>query len=183
MAVLAAPWPGQTPPPLPPPSEKAMGKRKWDGENPLVILPRQSGKAVISPCALHVPLADHHPDPSCDDVGNFVLSCAPVTGQIVVQNTSMHFVWNRNEPSFAQFNLVDVYLFHADTLALATNKTSLQNQAGRTAFAVNDLFWGSRGDSWNGRNLTYPMYFVVVPGGHTLTGGEIPQSTFTAIRA
>ena len=96
----------------------------------------------------------------------------------------MHFVWNKNYPKFAQFNLVDIYLYHEDTLEEAASQKSIQNQLGRTAFAVNDEWWGQRGDLWAGTNLSYPMFFKVVENGSSIedVASAPPQATFTAIR-
>jgi len=93
----------------------------------------------------------------------------------------MHIVWNANQPRFLQIGSVDIFLMHQDTLQEAANQTNVPNQLGRAAFAVNDSWWDTRGNSFNGTPIDYPMYFLVVA--HDLaTVTAAPQATFTAIQ-
>jgi hypothetical protein len=46
-----------------------------------------------------------------------------------------------------------------------------------------DVWWPVEQTWANGQNETWPYYFVVVPGGASLTGGEPRQDVFSVIRA
>lgn len=117
----------------------------------------------------------------CSDVSNAVITCYPTSSTKVFQNTSLHVVWNANQPRFNQIGFVDIFLKHQDTLADATNQTNLPNALGRTSFSVNDSWWDARGNAFNGTDIDYPMFFFVVAHGLG-TLGVTPQSTFTAIQ-
>ena len=81
---------------------------------------------------------------------------------------------------------VDVYLFHGDSQAPILYWPNLPNpsdQAGRLNAQVNDSWWGTNGANWNGQNISYPFYWVIISNTTTLNGNQIPQPTFTAVRA
>lgn len=54
--------------------------------------------------------------------------------------------------------------------------------SGRLATQVNDTWFGNGGRAWNGKNISYSYYFVLVPQGVPLDSDAPPQATFTAIR-
>ncbi|EJU03353.1 hypothetical protein DACRYDRAFT_21547 [Dacryopinax primogenitus] len=120
--------------------------------------------------------------PSCDDVGNSILSCYPIQGLTLVESDWTKFIWNLRQPQFIGAVTVDVYLFHADSDLMALSFPGQQNAAGQIGVQVNDTWWGPRGDTFDGENVTFPYYFVVVPGGTVLTGGESRLATFLAIQ-
>ncbi|KZO96505.1 hypothetical protein CALVIDRAFT_563980 [Calocera viscosa TUFC12733] len=120
--------------------------------------------------------------PTCDDVGNNVLACYPTQGLTLVESDWTKFVWNLRQPQFIGAGTVDVYLFHADSNEMALSFLGQQNAAGQLGVQVDDTWWGDRGDTFDGSNVTFPYYFVVVPGGTTLTGGESRLATFLAIQ-
>ncbi|KZT53937.1 hypothetical protein CALCODRAFT_485946 [Calocera cornea HHB12733] len=120
--------------------------------------------------------------PTCDNVGNNVLSCYPPQGLTLVESDWTKFVWNLRQPQFIGAGTVDVYLFHADSNEMALSFPGLQNAAGQLGVQVDDTWWGPRGDNFIGSNITFPYYFVVVPGGTQLTGGESRLATFLAIQ-
>ncbi|GHJ86587.1 hypothetical protein NliqN6_2989 [Naganishia liquefaciens] len=130
------------------------------------------------------PVAEGYP--SCDNVGNTVLSCFPTTNTTLTQGIYSRFIWNANYPTFiAADNRVDVYLFYADSMEVARNWTRLPNDAGMCAILPDDDWWESRKEARElplGRNRTWEYYFVVVPSGETLNGGETHQSTFGAVQ-
>ncbi|KAG8739394.1 hypothetical protein FRC10_005660 [Ceratobasidium sp. 414] len=122
--------------------------------------------------------------PGCGDVGNDILSCYPIGNTTVVQGGWTRYVWNYRYPEYIGYVNLDIYLFHADSGAVATRWTSVPNDSGWQGVSVNDAFWGTRGVSdWRvGQNQTMPFYFVAVSAGATLDGGEPRQSTFTAVQ-
>lgn len=130
------------------------------------------------------PVAEGYP--SCDNVGNTVLSCFPMSNTTLTQGIYSRFIWNANYPTFiAADNRVDVYLFHADSMQVARNWTRLPNDAGMCAILPDDDWWETRREARElpvGRNRTWGYYFVVVPSGETLNGGETHQNTFSAVQ-
>ncbi|KAJ9097297.1 hypothetical protein QFC21_004966 [Naganishia friedmannii] len=123
--------------------------------------------------------------PSCDNVGNTVLSCFPLDNTTLVQGTYSRFIWNANYPTFIAANAVDAYLFHADSMQVAKTWTGMPNDQGMCAILPDDNWWSNRSEATElpvGRNRTWGYYFVVVPTGDRLTGGEVHQNTFSAIQ-
>ncbi|KAJ9119663.1 hypothetical protein QFC22_003373 [Naganishia vaughanmartiniae] len=129
------------------------------------------------------PVAEGYPP--CDNVGNTVLSCFPLDNTTLTQGTYSRFIWNANYPTFIAANAVDAYLFHADSLQVAKTWTGLANDRGMCAILPDDDWWSNRSEARDlpvGRNRTWGYYFVVVPAGDQLTGGEVHQNTFSAIQ-
>ncbi|KAJ9110466.1 hypothetical protein QFC19_001592 [Naganishia cerealis] len=129
------------------------------------------------------PVAEGYP--SCDNVGNTVLSCFPLGNTTLVQGIYSRFIWNANYPTFIAANAVDAYLFHADSMQVAKNWTRMPNDQGMCAILPDDDWWSDRQQARElpiGRNKTWGYYFVVVPTGDQLTGGEVHQNTFSAIQ-
>lgn len=101
-------------------------------------------------------------------------------------NGLFFFEGNSRRPELARTNLVDVFLFHGDSRTQILHFPSLPNptdQAGRISTQVNDSWWGTRGELWNGSNISYPFYWVLISSTTTLDGNEIPQATFSAVRS
>lgn len=129
------------------------------------------------------PVAEGYP--SCDNVGNTVLSCFPLGNTTLVQGVYSRFIWNANYPTFIAANAVDAYLFHADSLQVAKTWTRMANDQGMCAILPDDDWWSDRMEARElpiGRNRTWGYFFVVVPAGDRLTGGEVHQNTFSAIQ-
>lgn len=55
------------------------------------------------------------------------------------------------------------------------------NRAGVIRFPVNDTWFGTRGEQWNGQPISYPFYWVITRSDATLESG-IPQPIFNAVR-
>jgi hypothetical protein len=95
------------------------------------------------------------------------------------------YAGNSRRPQITPKNLVDIYLFHGDSLEQVLFFPNVQNpsdQAGYMTSAVNDTWFGAKGLQWNGSNISMPFYWVLTPSGEGLDGSEIPQATFTAVR-
>lgn len=92
---------------------------------------------------------------------------------------------NSRLPELTQTNLVNIYLFHADSgeeIMRVTNQTNPFGRAGSIAQQVNDTWFPGGGVTYNGSSISYPYYWVITRSDKTLDGTEIPQSTFTAVR-
>lgn len=116
---------------------------------------------------------------------NAVISCFPLANTVVAQHQWTSLIWNSRRPELARTNLVDVFLFHGDSRTQILHFPSLPNptdQAGRISTQVNDSWWGTRGELWNGSNISYPFYWVLISSTTTLDGNEIPQATFSAVQ-
>ncbi|KAG9046643.1 hypothetical protein FS837_003921 [Tulasnella sp. UAMH 9824] len=124
------------------------------------------------------------PHPSCDDVGNNILSCYPTSGTTINQGEWTKFIWNTNIPDFIGLpGKVDVYLYHADSGALVQSWPGLYNEQGQVNVVANDSFWDYRMSKWQpGQTIPYTYYFVIVKSGTQLTGGEPRQATWTAVQ-
>lgn len=93
---------------------------------------------------------------------------------------------NSRRPQISQFNIVQLYLFDADTNSPILNFTQ-QNpttSAGEMNAEVNDTWFGSKGTSWTpGQNFSYPFYWVVTNQNGLDNGTYTTNPTFLAIRA
>jgi len=139
------------------------------------------------------------------DAGNYVISCFPVADTVVPQHQWATFVCtycilfrkaafffltfrrvgNSRRPELTQTNLVDVFLFRADSLTQMLyfpNQTNPSDQAGVVRAQVNDSWWGGDGSDWAGQNISYPYFWVIIRSDATLDGSQIPQTTFSAVR-
>lgn len=94
-------------------------------------------------------------------------------------------IGNSRRPEITQTNLVDIFLFHGDSRQMILhypNVTNPSDQAGRITAQVNDSWWGTNGDAWDGTNTSYPFYWVIIRSDKTLDANAIAQATFTAVR-
>ncbi|KII86610.1 hypothetical protein PLICRDRAFT_43242 [Plicaturopsis crispa FD-325 SS-3] len=118
--------------------------------------------------------------------GNNVFSCFPTADTVIPQHEYAAFVWNSRLPQFAQTNLVNIYLFQQDSMAMVNSWTNVDNptdRAGLITYQVNDSWWqGARGSQWNGKNISRPFYWVVTRNDVALDGNALPQSTFNAVQ-
>lgn len=129
------------------------------------------------------PVAEGYP--MCDNVGNTELSCFPEQNTTLVQDKWSKFIWNANYPSFIENGRVDVFLFNAGSMYIAQNYTNLPNSQGMCAIQPTEIWWSNIPSASSlplSQNATYSYYFVIVPHGQTLNGGEVHQSTFEAIQ-
>ncbi|PWZ00377.1 hypothetical protein BCV70DRAFT_188615 [Testicularia cyperi] len=118
-------------------------------------------------------------------VGNEDLSCYPVDGTTISQNSWSRFIWNSNYPLFAQRGYVDVYLFQQDTDDMVSSWTSQDNGAGRLSFEPTDTWWAGRSAADNiqpNQNISWPFYFVVLAAGDPLSGTTSRLATFNAVQ-
>lgn len=127
-------------------------------------------------------------DPSCYYVDLSVFTCYPEQNTTLVQDDYSLAIWNSAQPSFINRGYVDVYLYNADTQDVATSWRNESNAQGMIGIVPDDPWWpsGQTAQEWfgdNARNRSTPYFFVVVPAGDSLTGGEVHGATFTAIRA
>ncbi|CAH7671377.1 hypothetical protein BY996DRAFT_4581293 [Phakopsora pachyrhizi] len=120
--------------------------------------------------------------PTCTAVSNAVLSCFPQSNTSIVQHTWSKFIWNNNYPTFIGARDVDIYLFNAQSETPVANWTSISNDRGMIGIYAGDD-WFPPIKTWqNGRNISYPYFFVITNAGAPLTGGEQHQATFTAVQ-
>jgi hypothetical protein len=97
----------------------------------------------------------------------------------------LYLLGNSGLPDFTQTNLVNIYLFHADSaieVLRVVNQTNPFGRAGSIAKQVNDDWFPNGGTGFNGSSTTYPYYWVITRSDKTLDGTETPLSTFSAIR-
>lgn len=168
-----SPWPSQTSGPS---TSHARPKQKTNCRRGSSVAPRQTADAA----------AIEQAKTQCQVFsGNQIISCFPTSDVIVPQHEWAGFVWNSRRPQITQTDLVDIYVFHADSLQQILhfpNVSNPTNQAGYITAPVNDTWFGARGLQWNGSNISLPFYWVVTSSGQILDGSEIPQSTFTAVQ-
>jgi hypothetical protein len=92
---------------------------------------------------------------------------------------------NSRRPELVQINRVDVYLFRADSreqVLVMRDLPNPSNQAGVVTAMVDDRWFGSQGEGWDGERVSYPFYWVIQRSDRELNGDELPQSTFSAVR-
>jgi len=183
MSPYSAPWPAQTPHPTAssssssPISVQKKGKRAEKAPRNVMDLTLES-RGIANQSEIDTAKAQ------CFDSDNAVYSCWPLNSTFVDQGDSTQFVWNSNQPSFRQFNLVDIALIRADnghTVSTFLSQTNPTNRAGFIPLTVDDPWWGSDGSRWDGTPLSFPFYFLVDTTGDDFRTAQ-PQATFTAIR-
>ncbi|KAA1133749.1 hypothetical protein PGTUg99_009186 [Puccinia graminis f. sp. tritici] len=126
------------------------------------------------------PSADGYP--SCTAVSNAILSCFPESHTVLVQHNWSKFIWNNNYPTFIGSKLVDIYLYNANSENPVANWTQIPNDRGMIGIYADDS-WFPPVTSWqDGRNLTFPYFFIITNAGATLTGGEQHQATFRVVQ-
>ncbi|KAF8895168.1 hypothetical protein BD779DRAFT_1434155 [Infundibulicybe gibba] len=183
------PWPAATPaPPAPLPSSpspppRRSVKRRRIRDTSLEVRGHTS-KMARQVVADQTAVADAMTDCQFNS-GNNIFSCFPTSDTIIAQHQWATFVWNSRRPELTQTNKVDIFLFHGDSrkqILHFPGVTNPSDQAGSIPAQVNDSWWGDNGTKWNGSNLTYPFYWVIIRSDKTLDGNEIPQSTFSAVQ-
>ena len=78
--------------------------------------------------------------------------------------------------------MVDLYLRNADSDQVKGIWTATR-QSGALKLLVNDTWWDNRAvDLWTGQPRNWTFYWVIVPSGTVLNGGEVHQPTFTVVQ-
>ncbi|EKM79067.1 hypothetical protein AGABI1DRAFT_73835 [Agaricus bisporus var. burnettii JB137-S8] len=181
-----SPWPLQTPdvdlpPPLPLPthaSPRPAKRRRRDMHSPDQGLQRRQTIAdqdAIADAKRQCRLLS----------GNNVISCWPTADTTVAQHEWTSFIWNSRRPDLTQTNLVDIYLFRADSKEQILHKRDYTNpfmEAGAFPAQVNDTWFGDEGFNWNGQNTSFPYYWVIARSDKGLDGSEQSQSIFSAVQ-
>ncbi|KAG1897505.1 uncharacterized protein F5891DRAFT_957189 [Suillus fuscotomentosus] len=174
-----SPWPAQT---APPSSSYSSSKRNRPdiGSSWSSSLGRRQGTIISNESAL----ADA--ETQCEIYAdNSQVTCYPNAGNLVIQHQWAPVVWNSRRPQISQFNIVQLYLFDADTNSPILNFTQ-QNpttSAGEMNAEVNDTWFGSKGTSWTpGQNFSYPFYWVVTNQNGLDNGTYTTNPTFLAIQ-
>lgn len=112
------------------------------------------------------------------------MTCYPGAGDLVIQHEWAPVVWNSRRPQLLQFNIVQLYLFNADTNEYILNftETNPTGNAGEMNTPVDDTWFGDVGNTWTpGQNFSYPFYWVVT-NQNGLDGSQTTNPTFTAIQ-
>ena len=92
---------------------------------------------------------------------------------------------NSRLPEFVQTNLVNIYLLSAteDGILLQWNNiTNPTGNAGVHHAQVNDSWWGSRGNEWDGTNVPFLFQWAITRADKTLDGTVTRQAIFTGLR-
>ncbi|KAF8187784.1 hypothetical protein BJ912DRAFT_1022609 [Pholiota molesta] len=165
--MLASPWPAPTAaPPLPPPPPPRPPHAARQ-----VITDQDQVAQAMTNCQINS--------------GNNVFSCFPTADTTIPQHQWASFVWNSRRPDLTQTNLVDIFLFRADTQEQVlnfTNQTNPSDQAGVKRTQVDDSWFGSQGLAFAGHNVSFPFYWVIIRSDKTLDGNQVPQPIFTAVQ-
>ena len=120
-------------------------------------------------------------------LGNFRMCVAILLPSLLIHHahSPLYPLGNSRLPDLTQTNLVNIYLFHADSgneVLRVTNETNPFGRAGSIAQQVNDSWFPNGGINFNGSSISYPYYWVITRSDVTLDGTEIPQATFSAVR-
>lgn len=92
---------------------------------------------------------------------------------------------NSRRPEITQINLVDIFLFRADSgeqILHFPNVTNPFGQAGVLHTQVNDTWFGADGLNWAGTDVNFPYTWVIIRSDDTLDGSQISQPIFTAVQ-
>ncbi|TFK82164.1 hypothetical protein K466DRAFT_311763 [Polyporus arcularius HHB13444] len=171
----APPFPAQTPPPVP--VQQGLKRRRVHHES--------HERAARDTSIVDQAAIDAAVDRCFNDSGNDVVSCYPNSSTTVAQHEWATFVWNSRLPWWAQTNLVNLYLFHADSGEQVLNFTNVVNPtrtSGQKHVQVDDRWWGTRGENWNGQNVSFPFYWLITRNDRPIENTDVPQATFTAVQ-
>ncbi|KAF9465711.1 hypothetical protein BDZ94DRAFT_298437 [Collybia nuda] len=183
-SIESSPWPAQTPGPTSPhpsiPRRRSVKRRRIRDESRASTSKSARRQVVADQAVVDQALVN------CQfNSGNEIISCFPRADTVVAQNQWASFVWNSRRPEITQTNLVDIFLFHGDSrqqILHYPNQVNPSDQAGRINAFVNDSWWGANGAKWNGKNISYPFFWVLISSEKKLDGNQIPQTTFTAVQ-
>lgn len=172
-----APWPAQTPPP----SSYLRSSREPSPQGLAPPpLPRQDGTTISDSTAVDEAKVN------CQlYANNNNVTCFPPAGEEVYQHQWAAVVWNSRRPQLTQNNLVNLYLFNADTQEALFTITDVQNPTGTEGeynVLVNDSWFGTGGATWQpGQNLSYPFFWIVT-NQDGLDGSQTTNPTFFAVQ-
>ncbi|KIM66779.1 hypothetical protein SCLCIDRAFT_14366 [Scleroderma citrinum Foug A] len=174
----AAPWPRRTPPPAQ--RSKRMAAPDAPFDLPSSLRRRQDGTTISDDSAVEAAKYD------CQVfANNNNVTCFPPAGEEVYQHQWAAVVWNSRRPQLTQFNLVNLYLYNADTqepLFSIINVTNPTGTAGQYNLPVNDSWFGTSGTSWQpGQNMSYPFFWIVT-NQNGLDGSQTTNPTFFAVQ-
>ncbi|KAJ6582202.1 hypothetical protein B0H19DRAFT_1229272 [Mycena capillaripes] len=120
------------------------------------------------------------------NAGNTILYCYPMVNTVAVQDASTALVWNAAFVDLVGVSILDIYLFHADSQQQILHFSNVINpvsQAGEITAPVNDSWWGDRGSSWAGANISFPYFWILTPSNVSMSDGVAkPQATFQAVQ-
>ncbi|KAI0300185.1 hypothetical protein BC826DRAFT_905704, partial [Russula brevipes] len=121
----------------------------------------------------------------CQTAPNQVISCFPTSNTVFPQHDWASFVWNSQLPDFTRTQMVNIFLFHADSgeeVLRVINETNPFGRAGLITKQVNDSWFPNGGVDFNGSRTYYPYYLVIIGSDLKLDGTETPQATFSAVQ-
>lgn len=174
-----SPWPAQT---APPSSSYSSSKRRRPDVGPSwsSSLGRRQGTTISNQSALAAA------ETQCEIYAdNSQVTCYPGAGDLVVQHEWAPVVWNSRRPQLLQFNIVQLYLYNADTNLPILNftQTNPTGNAGEMNTPVDDTWFGDKGNTWTqgSGNFSYPFYWVVT-NQNGLDNSVTTNPTFTAIQ-
>lgn len=111
--------------------------------------------------------------------------CTLLASYILIPFHMQPLTGNSRRPQLTQFNLVNLYLYNADTqepLFSIINVTNPTGTAGQYNLPVNDSWFGTSGTSWQpGQNMSYPFFWIVT-NQNGLDGSQTTNPTFFAVR-
>jgi len=151
MSPYSVPWPEQTPHPTASTSSSSPITVQKRGKR-AATTPRSDKAVMLQLRGIANQTEIDGAKEECFDSSNAVWSCWPINTSIVDQGDSTQFVWNSNQPSIRQFNLVDIALIRADnghTVSTFLNTPNPTNRAGFIPLTVDDPWWGSDGSRWD----------------------------------
>ncbi|KAI6114153.1 hypothetical protein F5141DRAFT_1104651 [Pisolithus sp. B1] len=171
------PWPAQTPPPS---SYLRSSREPMPQGLAPPPTPRQDSTTISDSAAVEAARVN------CQlYANNNNVTCFPAAGEQVFQHQWAAVVWNSRRPQLTQTNLVNLYLFNADTQEALFSITNVQNPtgaAGEYNLPVNDSWFGTTGASWQaGQNLSYPFFWIVT-NQDGLDGSQTTNPTFFAVQ-
>ncbi|GJN94257.1 hypothetical protein Rhopal_007331-T1 [Rhodotorula paludigena] len=134
-----------------------------------------------------IPQAEGFLHPQCYYVDLSIFTCYPESNTTLVEDDYSLLIWNLAQPSFISRGAVDVHLYDADTQEVVVSYRNESNAQGMIGIVPDDPWWPEQqsAQEWfgaNAQNRSRPYFFVVVPAGEQLTGGEVHGATFTAIQ-
>ncbi|KIK94739.1 hypothetical protein PAXRUDRAFT_11862 [Paxillus rubicundulus Ve08.2h10] len=175
-----SPWPART---APPSISYQRSKRKREPNGPLLFTPsvvKRQDTNISDASAVDAARYNCQIYANNDNV-----TCYPAAGDLVYQHQWAAVVWNSRRPQITQFDIVNLYLFNADTQEPLFSILGLSNPigtAGQHNVPVNDSWFGDTGTTWQpGQNLSYPFYWIVTDQ-NGLDGSQTTNPTFFAIQ-
>lgn len=98
--------------------------------------------------------------------------------------SKLNITGNSRLPQLTQTNQVNIYLLDAVSQTVIHSWLNHDNPTGRAGvirFPVNDTWFGTRGEQWNGQPTSFLFYWMVTRSDVPQDSG-LPQPIFTAVR-